>query len=232
MFKRILFITLYFSVFSCSFQDEKDFNVLAAGFVKEYAELFPDETPLSIGNIQLSHMNIPTPKTVDSVRFFYHKFTSEFDAFKTIDVNDLESQSALSKTLKDISKIQNILKNIKIYLSEYQINPVIYNVQYGFQRILNASFDTPQNRLQILFTKLENVPAYYEAAKGQLKQATVKQADETIEKQMQTYHFFDVTLPNFIKIHSIMTPQYEKRLDDAKYAIKDYVAYVESLRLK
>ena len=231
MFTKILFITLLLSSISCTFQEEKDFTVLANSFVLDYAQLFPDETPLSIDNPRLSDLHIPTSETLDSTRVFYQKYISELNDFKTINVTANQSQNAVSNTLNDISKIQNILKNINLYIVDCHTNPSTYNVHYGFNRIINASFDTPQKRAEILYDKLEKVPAYYEAASSQLRQSSVQQADATIEKHLITYYFFNVTLPNFVQKHAILTPQYHKRLEDAKFAIKDYVAYVESLRL-
>ena len=56
-------------------------------------------------------------------------------------------------------------------------------------------------------------------------------AYRTIDDHLQTYQFFDKTLPDFITTKHHITPQYQARLEAAKLAIKDFVAYVESLRL-
>ena len=232
MFTKILFITLLLSFISCNIQEEKDFTVLANSFIHDYAQLFPDEIPLSINNPRLSDLHIPTSQAMDSIRFFYRKYMTDLNDFKTFNVSANQSQNAVSNTIKDISKIQNILKNINLYIIDCHSNPSIYNVYYGFNRILNVSFDTPEKRLEILYDKLGKVPTYYQAASSQLRQSSVQQADATIENHLKTYYLFDVTLPNFVQKHGILTPQYQKRLEDAKFAIKDYVAYVESLRLK
>ncbi len=223
MFKKILFITLSLSIVSCEQIEEKDFNTVASEFVSDYAKLFPDETPLSINNPDLPNLHIPTAPTMDSVKMFYDHFSEA--------MNHFDSSGMTISVRGGFSKMRNILKNINAYLIDYQTSPAVFNVRYGFQRILNASFDTPEHRLQILFEKLDKVPAFYQAAKSQLKNANFKQTNKTIEDHLQTYQFFDKTLPDFIAAKHHITPQYQARLEAAKLAIKDYVAYVESLRL-
>ena len=231
MFKKILYISLLFSVFSCDKKSEKDFNVVAGDFIKEYAPLFPDETPLPIGsgqvsidNVLLSNLHIPTDTTLVSVRLFYQKFATEIKGYKTADL-PIEQQ-------KNFIKMQNILNNINLYLANYPNNPTYFNILHGFQRIAQTNYASPEKRIETVFLKLEKVPAFYEAAKSQLQKADVKKADETLEKHFQTYTFFDKTLPNWVQSKRLMTPQYQARLEAAKLAIKDYVAYVESLRLE
>lgn len=223
MCKKFLFIILSLSMFSCEIKPEKDFADVTETFIKEYAQLFPDETPLSKSNENLSKMHIPTDKMMDSVKAFYALSIAQIQNFK-------ESEMTPS-VKKDFLKVKSILKNVDVYLRKYHTDPTVYNVLFSFDRVLNSDFTTPENRLQILFAKLENVPAFYAAAKSQLQSSDVKLADEAIEKHFQTYLFFDKTLPDFIKKNYHITPQYQARLEAAKLAIKDYIAYVQSFRL-
>ena len=223
MFKKILFITLSLSIVSCEQIEEKDFNTVASEFVNDYAKLFPDETPLSINNSELPNLHIPDAPTMDSVKIFYDHFSEAMSHF--------DSTQMTISVRSGYFKIKNILKNINTYLIDYPTSPAVFNVRYGFQRILNSSFDTPEHRLQILFEKLDKVPAFYQAAKSQLKNANFHQTNKTVDDHLQTYQFFDKTLPDFIAAKHHITPQYQARLEAAKLAIKDYVAYVESLRL-
>jgi hypothetical protein len=226
MFRKILLFLVLASNFSCvlNTKNEHDFNAFRSGFIQNYAHLFPDEVPLSKGSPQLSELHIPDSMTMDSLIFFYDKFSSEMQNFKENELSENDK--------RDLNKIRNMTKSVNSYLIGYQDNPSVFNVLIPFKRILNSSFDAPENRLQILFNKLEKVPLFYEAAKSQVRKATVSQADETIERHFETYHFFDIILPDYIKTHHHLTPQYEERLERAKLAIKDYIAYVESLRLK
>lgn len=224
MFKKILYVILSLSIFSCDFSVKKDFNIVVTEFVNDYSKLFPDETPLSKNNPQLHNLHIPDVFMMDSVETFYLKYSVAMDEYNASNMTESDIQS--------VSKIKNILKKINAYLIDYHYNPLYFNVHFGFKRIMNSSFDTPEHRLQILFEKLEKVPLFYEAAKTQLQSATFQQTNQTIEDHLETYLFFDKTLPDFIKDQYHITPQYQARLDAAKLAIKDYVAFVESLKLK
>jgi transcriptional regulator of heat shock response len=205
-------------------EDKKDFSWVIADFVKEYAVLFPDETPLNTNNPQLSNLHIPADTVLEKVRLFHQKFSSDIKGYNQGDI-PAEKQA-------DFNKMQNILKNIDAYLANASANPTYFNVLHGFQRILNTNYAPMGQRLQTLFDKLAQVPDFYEAAKKQLKAADVKKADETLEKHFQTYAFFNETLPETLEKEGLMTPQYEARLDAAKLAVKDYVAFVASLRLQ
>lgn len=228
MLNKILFISaicvLMGGLFSCKNAPEKDFNTFRAAFIQAYSVLFPDESPLSKNNPYLVEMHIPHAAIMDSVTQFHHRFDTDIQDFDVAKLSDTDR--------RDYDKIKSILRNVQAYLSHYQDNPAVFNVFYPFSRLLNSSFDTPENRLQIIFNKLDKVPIFYEAAKSQTHQATVQQADETIERHLETYRFFDETLPQYLEAEHFITPQYQERLEIAKRAIKDYIAYVESLRLR
>jgi hypothetical protein len=214
---------LFLFFLSCENASKRDFSESARAFLKTYAALFPDETPLSIDNENLANLPIPTVAYMDSVRQFYQFFIQEIRGFPLDDPQFTHR--------KDAAKMLKILANVKIYLDDYPHNPQRFNVLHGFRRILNADYASDEYRLQTLFNKLEHVPAFYEAAKAQLYQPLRSNADASVEQHFQTFLFFDETLTGFLKNRKQLTPQYAARLDAAKYAIKDYVAWVDSYRL-
>ncbi|MBL7815870.1 MAG: hypothetical protein JNL70_12720 [Saprospiraceae bacterium] len=223
MLKRIFFITICFSILSCDKIAEKDFSAFTSDFVRDYALLFPDETPLSIKNDKLSVLALPTPSYFDSLQQFHQQFSTELKQF------DVQKPDFAFK--QDAHKANNILQNIGIYLNDYKQNPKRFNVLHGFKRILETPFASDDERLQILLDKLISVPTFYELAKRQLSKPKHVWSDEAVEQHIQTFLFFDETLPNFLNQKGKMTPQYAMRLEAAKLAVKDYIAYVESFKL-
>ena len=223
MLRKFLFIIFCLTVVSCEEKVEKDFKAFSDDFVKGYVHLFPDETPLSKENENLVLLALPTPEYFDSVRQFHHRFSSELKQFDT-------RNSALPY-VKDARKIEHILNNVNGFLSDYPQNPVRFNVLHGFKRILETNYAPDGYRLQTIFGKLAHVPAFYEAAKIQLTKSNRALDDAAVEQQIQTFVFFDQTLPNFLNSHNLMTPQYTARILSAKLAVKDYVAFVESFRV-
>ncbi len=223
MLKKFIFVILCFTTFSCKENDEKDFQPFAADFIKEYADLFPDETPLSKTNEKLAFLALPTASYFDSVKNFHLRFATTFKEF------DVLNPQFPNK--RDAQKVENILKGVGGYLADHSYNPLRFNVLHGFKRILETNYAPEAERLQTIFDKLEHVPAFYEAAKRQLEKADRPLADAAIEQHIQTFLFFDDTLTDVLNSRRLMTPQYLERIEEAKLAIKDYIAFVESFRL-
>jgi hypothetical protein len=223
MLKKILFVILLLSVISCDKKPEKDFSVLTKEFVASYSALFPDETPLTKENPHLSDLHIPTDSVINMVKNFHLSFSNEVSKYR-------ENQLPPS-VVNDFKKIKNILKSIENYANTHYKNPTLFNVYYGFNRIFKSNYASDEHRLQTLFNKLEKVPAFYEQAKMRLTEVDQRLGDEALEQHVQTYLFFDKTLPDFIIKRKVMTPQYQARLNNAKLAIKDYIAYVESFKV-
>ena len=224
MLRKFLFIIYCLTVISCSEKPEKDFKAFSDDFVKGYIQLFPDETPLSKENENLVLLALPTSDYLDSVRQFHQLFSTELKQFDT-------HNPALPHA-KDARKVGNILNNVKGFLTDYAQNPVRFNVLHGFKRILEGKYAPDEYRSQTIFDKLAHVPTFYEAAKSQVTTANRSFDDAAVEQQVQTFLFFDKTLPDFLSGRHLMTPQYTARILAAKLAIKDYVAYVESFRVQ
>jgi hypothetical protein len=210
--------------YGCVHREVKPFGAIAHNFITEYARLFPDETPLSMNNPNLTYLHIPEDSIITAVKNFSTTYTAELKNY---------TLSELSPTVqKDYAKMQSILKSVDSYAQNSKSNPTYFNAAYGFQRILNTNYAPAEKRLQVIFDKLEKVPAYYEAAKKQLASSNLKLINENTDKHLATYDFFTNTLPKAINKQYHMTPQYQTRLEAAALAVKDYVAYVESLKLK
>ena len=143
MLKKFLFVILCFTIISCQEKSEKDFQTFATNFVKAYAELFPDETPLSKNNEKLAYLALPTATYFDSVKLFHQRFSSELKRFNTKSLDFPYS--------RDVQKVENILKNVGDYLSEHEHNPLFFNVLPGFKRILESNYAADVLRLQTLF---------------------------------------------------------------------------------
>ena len=114
----------------------------------------------------MKDLHIPTDSILDSVRIFYENFSAEIKGYKAAELP--------VATQKDFIKMQNILNNINVYLTNYPNNPTYFNILNGFQRIVQSNYTIPEKRAEILFHKLDYVPAFYEAAKSQLQTADVQ----------------------------------------------------------
>jgi hypothetical protein len=219
-----LLLLCSFVQFSCETLAPKDFEGFAANFVKDFCQLFPDESTLSMDNEFLGTLAIPTPTYFDSVRAFHRNYSGELKEF--------DRSAVPPAALKGIQKMDNILKSVGNYLNDYTQNPQRFNVSNGFKRIMKADYASEDYRVKTLLTKLAQVPLFYETAKQRLNNVNRQAADAAIEQHFAAFLFFEEDLPTFFQQNGqIAPPQYQAQIEAAKLAIKDYVAYVESFRL-
>ena len=195
MLKKFLFVILCFTILSCQEKSEKDFQTFASNFVKEYAQLFPDETPLSKNNEKLAYLALPTASYFDSVKQFHQRYSSELKRFNTKSLDFPHG--------RDVQKIENILKNVGGYLSEHEHNPLFFNVLPGFKRILESNYAADVLRLQTLFDKLDQVPAFYDAAKNKhlITKGDFTSVDLTIKYDEKNQHLLLIDEKNGIVMY-------------------------------
>ena len=124
------------------------------------------------------------------------------------------------------------MRQVEVYAMKSDTGNAFYNVKNGFDRIVKSSYAPIDFRLQTLFNKLNQVPAYYQAAKVRLTHTNPAEIDLVVAQQTETFIFFEKTLPDFVAQNHQLTPQYVERLSDAKLAVRDYIAYVESFKLQ
>jgi hypothetical protein len=227
MSKKILLILFFlptFAQFSCNRATSRDFDAFATQFVADFRPLFPDEGPLSMDNEFLGFLAMPTPTYFDSVRAFHRKYTAELAQF---------DRSVLPPAgLKGAQKMENMLKSMGNFLTDYPQNPQRFNVLNGFKRIVNAEYASEDYRAQTLLSKLGQVPLFYETAKERLQDVNRQFSDAAVEQHLATFLFFEGELPRFFaKNGQVSPPQYQAKIEAAKLSIKDYVAFVESFRL-
>jgi hypothetical protein len=223
MLKKFLFVILTLSMSCVEKNPKPSFIDFTNSFVKDYANLFPDETPLSIDNQKLSELHIPSDSVLQKVDNFLEKYSKSFHSY--------EQKGVPANAEKDLLKVKNILKIVSDYSEKSKTGSQVYDVKVGFERIMNSKYANTDFRLQTLFNKLENVKDFYEAAKKRLSKISNTEIDLALKQQTQTYIFFDETLPNFVNQNHQLTPQYVERLSDAKLAVQDYMAYIESFKM-
>lgn len=153
---------------------------------------------------------------------------SNLDSLKTF---SLEGLSDNNKT--DYYMIENQLKSIEWSVNEmksYEWNPSEYNVSGAFAEILNGTYDSLDVRLRNFYLKMANVPAFYEAAKKNIKNPTVEHTQLAIEQNLGGLSVFEVDLHEALnKTHF---GEHEKQAMEAtaKEAVKAIIGYADWLK--
>lgn len=156
---------------------------------------------------------------------------AQLDSLKQYDIAKLSDNN---KT--DHGMIQNQLESAIWAINEfrsYEWNPAQYNVAEGFADIMNRDYDSLDNRLRSFSLRLQNVPAYYEAAKANIKNPTEEHRQLAIEQNLGGASVFEKDLTDALaKSYLSETEKQEltQRSQLAAKAMKDYAAWLQALK--
>lgn len=159
---------------------------------------------------------------------FIEKQRKRFAAF------DLNKLSGNEKT--DYYLIQNRLDSFEWNLKEmksHQWMPSSYNVAGGFSQILNSDYDTLDNRLRDVIKRLENVPAYYQAAKNNITVPTMEHTTLGISQNKGALGVFGDSLQKKVAQSGLSDSEkalLNERAEAAKKAIEGYIDFLNELK--
>src|SRR5256885_1646265 len=117
-------------------------------------------------------------------------------------------------------------------LKPWQWNPSLYNVADPFAMLTTLEYTPLEQRLRTILARLENVPAYYEAAKRSVANPTREHTRLAIEQNRGARDVFGDELEQKVasaKLTREEREQFARRLAAARVAIDDYVAWLEAL---
>ena len=120
-------------------------------------------------------------------------------------------------------------------LRSWQWNPANYNVADPFALIANLDYASLEERLRTILDRLENVPAYYAAAKLNIESPTREHIALAIEQNRGALSVFGNELEAKIaesKLTNAERNVLAQRIESARAAIEDYVAFLEALDAK
>lgn len=171
---------------------------------------------------------IPDKKKLRSDVTFYYNF---LNGLKRYDIYDLNEEN------------QIIYQKLETYLEEefkritenraHEWNPEQYNIAPLFNDVLEGEYAPLEQRLKDIIKKMENVPAYYEAAKAAIREPNINKVLNSIEHHEKTYLFFYSKLTDAVYNSSLTASEreeYRHHSANALLAIKDYLAFCESLK--
>lgn len=148
---------------------------------------------------------------------------------------DRDKQSDNNKT--DHMMMQNQLESTVWGINEFRAhewNPAQYNVSEGMAELLNGTYDSLDTRLNSLYLKMQNIPAYYEAAKKNIKTPTAEHRQLAIDQNLGGTSVLEKDLQDALA---------KSHLDDAKKqaitaraatavaAMKDYAQWLKDMKV-
>ncbi len=155
---------------------------------------------------------------------------AQLDSLKQYDVENLSD-----KNKTDFQLIKNQLEATIFYVKEFKSsewNPSEYNVCGSFAEILNGNYDSLEVRLRAFNAKMNNIPAYYEAAKKSIKNPTMEHTDLAIAQNIGGSSVFETDLNDALAKSKLSAEEKKEIQDKAKIsvkAIKDYAEWLKNL---
>lgn len=152
------------------------------------------------------------------------------DSLKQVEQNELDPNNLTDLKLLQ-NQLQSILWNMDIK-KEYQWNPANYNITSSFAYIINEPYEKLEKRLTNIQKKLENVPAFYDAAKANINHPAKELKELAIQQNRGGLSVFETDLMDSLKISKLPQSQKDAIAASAKkatIAITDYVDWLISL---
>ncbi|MFT4630509.1 MAG: hypothetical protein ACI8PV_001631, partial [Dinoroseobacter sp.] len=172
---------------------------------------------------------VPDAASRSSERAF---LTATLSSLQTFDIDRLSASNAT-----DLALIKNQIESGLWYLNEfkeYQWNPAQYNVANIFGLIINADYKPLEERLLTISRRLENVPAYYQAAMQTINRPTKAHTRLAIEQNKGALDVFQKMIPAKLAestLPSDDTVVLQANLLAAAQSIEEYIAWLEALEL-
>ena len=227
--KNCLFsISILLILISCSQKDtNQTFDKYKNTFVENLWKISPDWASSQGYHKYDAVLIIPNIEFRESQMSFIKQ---NLDSLKKYPINNLNVNN---KT--DFFMIKNQLESMDFYINEYksyQWNPSEYNVCGAFSEILNGSYDSLDNRLKNFNLKMSNIPAFYEAAKVNIKNPTLEHTQLSIDQNLGGLSVFQTDLVNELAKSKLSEPEKQDILQNAKkseMAILDFTDWLKKL---
>ena len=172
-------------------------------------------------------LKVPNAKNRKLSLAFNQKELSKLASF------DLDKLSA--NELIDYRLIENLLKRDIWEIEEFkswQWDPSSYNVAGGFAQLVNEDFAPLDTRLRSVLARMENVPAYYQAAQDNIESPTLEHTQLAIMQNKGAFSVFSDELLTQAKESGLTADEkalFETRFTASTKAIDEHIEWLEEL---
>ncbi|MCI9846522.1 DUF885 domain-containing protein [Flavobacterium pectinovorum] len=206
--------------------DEK-FDKYKEGFVTALWQINPGWAS-AVGYHKLDSVLVVPDAATDKAQLDFAKV--QLDSLKQYDIENLSNNN---KT--DYYMIKNQLESAIFSIKELkssQWDPSGYNVCGSFAEILNGKYDSLEVRLRSFNVKMNSIPAYYEAAKKNIKNPTIEHTQLAIDQNLGGSSVFETDLNDALAKSKLTSTEKKEIQNKAKVsvkAIKDYAEWLKNL---
>lgn len=203
------------------------FEHFKESFIDELWKVYPGWATLSGYHKYDSILVVPN----DAFRSQEIDFTNSFlDSLSKFNIAELSESNQT-----DLRMIDNLLRGNLFYsneFKEFEKNPSAYNVGNVFAEILQYTKVSLDERMQVLYSRMRNVPQYYEAALSNIKNPTLEHTELAIAQNSGTVDaVFLSMMKDSLKKSGLSEEErkiFTNRLDSSVNAIKSYIDTLKS----
>jgi uncharacterized protein (DUF885 family) len=156
---------------------------------------------------------------------------AQLDSLAAFSIDELSSNNK-TDYLMIKSQLESSIWSIN-ELRSYEWDPSQYNVSGAFAEILTGTYDSVDDRLRNFHLKMAAIPAYYEAAKANIKDPTKEHTELAIEQTNGGTSVFDTDLKDALAKSALPDNEKQQIIERAATAIKamqDYAAWLKELK--
>jgi uncharacterized protein (DUF885 family) len=207
-------------------RQDKAFDSQANQFLGALWRIDP-ETAISVGKYDTAaQLTVPDQAYRDQQLAFIDEWLEKF--------GKIDAKQLSPKQRSDLGLLQNKLNSDRWYLTtfrEWEWNPAIYNIASPIDFVLNTEYAAKPQRLRTLLRRISSVPAYYEAARNNIKNPTrehVKLAIDQAPGVLAVLSDLDKQAQDSI-LNANEKNLYSQRIAAAKVAVEAYAAWLGEL---
>jgi uncharacterized protein (DUF885 family) len=207
-------------------RQDKAFDSQANQFLGALWRIDP-ETAISVGKYDTAaQLTVPDQAYRDQQLAFIDEWLEKF--------GKIDARQLSPKQRSDLGLLQNKLNSDRWYLTtfrEWEWNPAIYNIASPIDFVLNTEYAAKPQRLRTLLRRISSVPAYYEAARNNIKNPTrehVKLAIDQAPGVLAVLSDLDKQAQDSI-LNANEKNLYSQRIAAAKVAVEAYAAWLGEL---
>ncbi|PKG57449.1 DUF885 domain-containing protein [Shewanella sp. GutDb-MelDb] len=140
--------------------------------------------------------------------------------------------------LTDYRLIENLIGQMRWDIETFkswQWDPTNYNVSGGFAQIINENFAPLDQRLASVLSRMENVPAYYAAARENISHPTLEHTQLAIMQNEGAFSVFNNDLLDQVIASELTNEQkvlFVTRFNKATIAINEHIDWLKALEAK
>lgn len=207
-------------------RQDKAFDSQANQFLGALWRVDP-ETAISVGKYDTAaQLTVPDQANRDQQLAFINEWLEKF--------GKIDARQLSPKQRSDLGLLQNKLNSDRWYLTtfrEWEWNPAIYNIAGPIDFVLNTEYAARPQRLRTLLRRIGSVPAYYDAARDNIKNPTrehVKLAIDQAPGVLAVLSDLDKQAQDSI-LNANEKNLYAQRIAAAKLAVEAYAAWLGEL---